>query len=229
MDRSYSIRVKNFKSLSDSGYVDIKPLTLLFGPNNSGKSSFLQLLYILKESSENNDNASPLLLNNRFVKLGTFEDIVFRHETKRTIEVNIKHRIDDEIFIITIIMGLANSSLELIEYVFEYKSYKLNIDDKQAIFKINQEFYKLKSDNFEKEKFFFRIPPNFQNDRNIFELQNINLHEIEKQIKFWEESLDNQFPINQVKARLHNLEAQKETIIRDLTKIKERYNLEIIR
>jgi AAA15 family ATPase/GTPase len=36
------LRLKNFKCFADSGDIPLRPLTLLFGRNNSGKSSVLQ-------------------------------------------------------------------------------------------------------------------------------------------------------------------------------------------
>ena len=43
------IRLTNIKSYRDSG-VPLRPLTLLFGPNNVGKSTFLQTLLMLKQT-----------------------------------------------------------------------------------------------------------------------------------------------------------------------------------
>ena len=44
------IRMKNFKSWSDSGEVKLAPLTGFFGTNSSGKSSLLQMLLLLKQT-----------------------------------------------------------------------------------------------------------------------------------------------------------------------------------
>lgn len=45
-----SIRLQNYRCFDDTGYIDIKPLTFLIGANGSGKSSFLKLLPLLKQS-----------------------------------------------------------------------------------------------------------------------------------------------------------------------------------
>lgn len=45
-----SIRLKNYRCFDDTGYVDIKPITMLLGANSSGKSSFLKFLPLLKQS-----------------------------------------------------------------------------------------------------------------------------------------------------------------------------------
>lgn len=45
-----SIRFQNYRCLSDTGDVSLKPLTFLLGANNSGKSSFLEFFPLLKQS-----------------------------------------------------------------------------------------------------------------------------------------------------------------------------------
>ena len=50
-----SIGIKNFRSLKNTcigekEVVDLKPLTMLLGKNSSGKSSFLRLFPLLKQS-----------------------------------------------------------------------------------------------------------------------------------------------------------------------------------
>ncbi|MDI6886454.1 MAG: AAA family ATPase [archaeon] len=44
-----NIQIKNFKSHKDTA-IELKPTTIFIGPNNSGKSSVLQALQILKQS-----------------------------------------------------------------------------------------------------------------------------------------------------------------------------------
>ena len=46
-----SIRLKGFRSLADTGCVEIKPITLLLGQNSSGKSTFLRSLALLKQGT----------------------------------------------------------------------------------------------------------------------------------------------------------------------------------
>ncbi len=89
-----SVRVKNFKSFSDTGKRAIKPITILIGPNSSGKSSFIQFLLLLKQTVESTSTDSPLVLNGRYINLGAFKDIVYKHSVLKPIEfeftVNIK-------------------------------------------------------------------------------------------------------------------------------------------
>jgi predicted ATPase len=43
----YSIQIQNFKSIRDSGPVEIKPLNILIGPNGAGKSNFISFFKFL--------------------------------------------------------------------------------------------------------------------------------------------------------------------------------------
>jgi predicted ATPase len=45
------LRVQNFQSISDSGDLDLGPITLLVGRNNTGKSALLRAVYMLQEGA----------------------------------------------------------------------------------------------------------------------------------------------------------------------------------
>jgi hypothetical protein len=76
-----SLRIKNFKSWADTGEMRLAPITGLFGPNSSGKSSILQLLLLLKQTVESTDRTQALDLGDEqaLVDLGTFTDIIHFH------------------------------------------------------------------------------------------------------------------------------------------------------
>ena len=46
------LRAQNFKSWQNTGRLQLAPLTGLFGANNSGKTSILQVLLMLKQTVE---------------------------------------------------------------------------------------------------------------------------------------------------------------------------------
>jgi predicted ATPase len=68
-----SIRVERLRCLSDTGYIQLKPITVLLGQNSSGKSSFLRILPLLKQSLESR-TTGPILWSGRLVDFGNFED-----------------------------------------------------------------------------------------------------------------------------------------------------------
>jgi predicted ATPase len=75
-----TIRLINFKGFEDTGDLSIKPITILIGPNSSGKSSFIQPLLMLKQTVDSRDVTSPLVVNGSYVKLSSYENFVKNHD-----------------------------------------------------------------------------------------------------------------------------------------------------
>jgi predicted ATPase len=82
------LRIRNFKAWRDTGLVRMAPLTVLFGPNSSGKSSINHLLMMLKQTVRSPDRKSVFDLGdaNAAVRLGSFRDVVFEHDLGNTLE-----------------------------------------------------------------------------------------------------------------------------------------------
>lgn len=77
------LRLANFKSLGEPAALALGPLTLLCGPNSSGKSSVLQALLLLGQSTSGRYSSDQLQLNGVLVELGTFDEVVYRGEKRR--------------------------------------------------------------------------------------------------------------------------------------------------
>ena len=69
------LRIRNLRSLEDTGPIELRPLTLLVGKNSSGKSTLLRVLPLLRQSIEV-DTAGPLLWFGRYVDFGSFVEAV---------------------------------------------------------------------------------------------------------------------------------------------------------
>jgi predicted ATPase len=67
---------KNFRSLRDTGWVEIRPLTVVIGPNCGGKTSLLAPLLLLKQTQRASDPALALKTNGPFFDAGPFQDLV---------------------------------------------------------------------------------------------------------------------------------------------------------
>lgn len=67
------IQIKNLKSIKDSGAIDLKPLTVVIGKNSSGKSSFLRVFPLLKQSYVVN-LSEPILWYGDYVDFGSFKN-----------------------------------------------------------------------------------------------------------------------------------------------------------
>ena len=94
MSRHFSylkrIGLKNFKGHEESE-VSLAPITLFFGPNSSGKSTFFQMLYLLKQTFQFAPDNVPLLFrcDGGYIDLGSFEDVIFNHDLSREIGIKI--------------------------------------------------------------------------------------------------------------------------------------------
>jgi len=84
-----SISIKNFKSLRNTKF-ELRPITLLVGANNSGKTSFISLLLTLKQTLASRSLESPFVLEGPYVQLGSFTDVVYKHDLSKKIRVSME-------------------------------------------------------------------------------------------------------------------------------------------
>lgn len=78
------LQMTNFKSWQETNDIRLAPLTGFFGTNSSGKSSLLQMLLLLKQTTESNDRNLVLKtgsLQEGYVNLGTSHEITFGKTT----------------------------------------------------------------------------------------------------------------------------------------------------
>ena len=85
-----ALRWRRFRSLEDTGWLQIRPITVLLGANNAGKSSVLAPLRLLKQSLASETGRSALLMTGPLADLGTFSDIVLGHDPESTIEMGLR-------------------------------------------------------------------------------------------------------------------------------------------
>ncbi len=75
-----SIRLQNFKCFADSGEIPLAPLTVIFGRNNTGKSSILRSLLLLRQTLDSPGPGQQLNLSDRHFQGGAYQDIVHQHK-----------------------------------------------------------------------------------------------------------------------------------------------------
>jgi len=98
-----SIRIKNIRSIVDSGNIQLSRICLLLGRNSSGKSSFLRLFPMLKESARH-ELRGPILWFDENYDFGDFSNTISRYAQgeKDTISMefswNISNRSREHIF-----------------------------------------------------------------------------------------------------------------------------------
>ena len=73
-------QIENFKAFAGPVNIPIKPITLIFGANSSGKSSIFQSLLMLKQTlQEGKDSNVSLLPRGNIVDLGSFREFIHNH------------------------------------------------------------------------------------------------------------------------------------------------------
>ena len=78
----HRLKFKNFKSWPEAN-VEFGPITGLFGPNSSGKTSLIQFLLLLKQTKDGTDRGISLDLNGPYVNLGVYRDLIHRHDERQ--------------------------------------------------------------------------------------------------------------------------------------------------
>ncbi len=70
------LRLFNFKAFEDTGSLDLRPITVLAGPNSGGKSSVLQSLLLLKQTLAGRPEIN-LNLDGQYLQFSDFSELVF--------------------------------------------------------------------------------------------------------------------------------------------------------
>ncbi len=85
------ISLGNFKAFSNKQNIKIKPITLIFGPNSSGKSSIIHsLLYIQNAFSTGDLDPHYMKISGQSVDLGGFDQFVYKRMTDNPVQWGIK-------------------------------------------------------------------------------------------------------------------------------------------
>jgi hypothetical protein len=80
-DISFAVRWQQFRAFKDTGWVTLRPLTVLLGANSAGKSSFLAPLLLLKQSIYSRTGTNALLTRGEYLDVGVYKDFVRDHDT----------------------------------------------------------------------------------------------------------------------------------------------------
>ena len=94
--RLIKIEAENFKGISSRQSIDLRPITLLFGPNSAGKSTILQALHYLREILERGNIDPDVTIAGGLTDLGRFTTFVHDHELGRTVTLKVTLDVSDE-------------------------------------------------------------------------------------------------------------------------------------
>jgi len=82
-----ALRIGNFKAFAETQRIPIRPLTLIYGANSSGKSSVLHSLVLARHAQETGDlDVHRTNVGGESVDLGGFRQYVHRREANRRVE-----------------------------------------------------------------------------------------------------------------------------------------------
>ncbi len=92
--RLKNIKISNFRAFSKEVDIRIRPITVLIGPNSSGKSTLIKFLLMLQQTLEMSEDAflSP---EGRHVSLGTFGDLKNRSSDSQNLEFELALETED--------------------------------------------------------------------------------------------------------------------------------------
>lgn len=90
------IEIENFKGIGTRQHIDLRPITLLFGPNSAGKSTILQALHYLREILERGNVDPDRTIAGGLIDLGGFATLVHNHELDRTVSLKVVLDLSDE-------------------------------------------------------------------------------------------------------------------------------------
>ncbi len=100
------IRVQNYRAIEDSGMLDLKPITIAVGRNSAGKSSFVRLFPLLKQTLERKI-AEPILWYGDYVDFGDFKHTVSKLNNENPIKISFEIDAEDKR------LGRLNSFVEI--------------------------------------------------------------------------------------------------------------------
>jgi predicted ATPase len=143
-----ALHLKNFKSWRDTGPIRLAPITALFGPNSSGKSSLLQSLLLLRQTTESADRSRVLDLGgpNSLVDLGTYDDIIFRHNPGSPLYIEVEWTESESVQVVDLLQQARKKQSTLISSTNLGLEVTIDLDRKTA--PVQQVAYRLGGTRF---------------------------------------------------------------------------------
>lgn len=128
------ISFTNYKAF-DKGEIKLKPITILLGANSVGKSSIIQLLLMLQQTSFSKDYKSALRLHGENLSMGENENIFKDRHTEENITLEFEFK-DKKLFGLlkgTLLEELAISIIRPLSYFNHINVKSENKDDNEII------------------------------------------------------------------------------------------------
>lgn len=98
-----SIRFEHYKAFR-SGKIKLKPITILLGANSVGKSSILQLLLMLQQTSTSSNYKSALRLHGENISMGEIKNLFRNKDTSENIVLEFEYKNHDLFTFLNVIL-----------------------------------------------------------------------------------------------------------------------------
>ncbi|MGR3184825.1 AAA family ATPase [Bacillus subtilis] len=125
------IKIKNLRSLVDTGYIELKPLTIVVGKNSSGKSTFIRSLPLIKQTVETRTKDPILWYSNRLVDFGSFKESINRTNTNGNINFSFEFDLSKR--------NLLTRHMYHIRGFYEYNNFESNTSEIKLSIDCNSE------------------------------------------------------------------------------------------
>jgi hypothetical protein len=83
------VRWMNFRSLEAPERIELAPLTVIIGPNNTGKTTLYQPLVLLAQTTKSHSHDVALLTKGEAIDAGHYADLVRNHDSSLDIEFEV--------------------------------------------------------------------------------------------------------------------------------------------
>lgn len=125
-----ALRLRNFKSWRDTGTIRLAPISAFFGANSSGKTSLLQSLLLLRQTTDSPDRNRVLDLGGptTLVDLGTAQDIQHRHDFANRVGIEVAWVEDAEFAVFDLVRRARKVASTVIQSAELRVSTSLNVD-----------------------------------------------------------------------------------------------------
>ena len=93
----FHYELTNFKAFGKTQIIPIRPITLIYGPNSSGKSSILQSWLLLKQTLEDSAGVNTILLpQGKLTNLGNYREFIHSHDVSSSFSIKVMFELEDQ-------------------------------------------------------------------------------------------------------------------------------------
>jgi predicted ATPase len=89
----YQVEWVNFRGFQSTGKIVFRPLTILIGPNNVGKTSLIAPFLLLSQTITSRDTVTPLVTRGRLIDAGAFINNVYHQDAEKNIELTLRFHV----------------------------------------------------------------------------------------------------------------------------------------